>query len=79
MGWEKGGGYKGGIAVGEVDWKGKNDQKEIQYEKCNRFVKLGCRREWIMKESLNIKYTRSESATSLQHVVMVGGGGDFSK
>jgi hypothetical protein len=29
VGWEKGGGYKGGIAVGEVDGKGKNDQKEI--------------------------------------------------
>jgi len=50
-------------------------RKKFQYEKCNRFVKLGCRREWIMKESLNIEYTCSESATSVQHVIMVGGGG----
>ena len=49
-------------------------RKKFQYEKCNRFVKLGCRREWIMKESLNIEYTRSESATSLEHVVIVEGG-----
>lgn len=27
-----------------------------------------------MKESLNIEYTRSESATSLEHVVIVEGG-----
>lgn len=50
-------------------------RKKFQYEKCNRFVKLEYRKEWIKKESLNIKYTCSESATSLQHVVMVGGGG----
>lgn len=54
-------------------------RKKFQYEKCNRFVKLECRREWIKKESLNIKHTCSESATSLQHVVMVGGGGNLSK